>query len=196
MAAPFSSLPHVFLAGTALGVGATFAIVALWLIFIVRRVRGRPVRPGLTVVPMALTLGGGIALATNPPSDLTGWDLALTAAGCALSLGLGVGRGLTVEFTRRDRGLWFRYTRVTLLLWVVLVVARVAFRVIASEYEASSSTAIATLIVMLGITLLGETITIARRARRYLLANAAPAWRAWLERQRGHRRWSGGSRNL
>ena len=154
-------------------------VVALLAWTIVRRMVGQPLRQGrLVVLPLIMLVWGGSAILTARPSAA---ELGLLAVELAVSVGIGVLRGMTIHLFVRDGYLWMRYRWSTLGLWLLSAGVRVGFLVAASAIGPGLDAG-PTLLLGLGTSLLGEAIILAPRAQR-MDAPFAP---------RGARRRAGG----
>ncbi|HEV7711900.1 MAG TPA: hypothetical protein VGP16_27180 [Asanoa sp.] len=148
----------------------TSVLIALVVIafVLVRRLGGMPVDARrLALLPLVLTIWGVTSLAQGFHGTLHayGTDVGLLALGAVLAFGGGLARGLTVRLYPRDGQLWYRYTWLTVAVWVGLILLRVAQVTVGWAVGADTSVLAAALPLMLGLSLVGEVAVIgARRA--------------------------------
>jgi hypothetical protein len=149
--------------------GVQLAIIAVvFILLLVRRLQGRRVngRRSLIIVIVLLVLGvSGISQALNAANQhgLSHGDLTLLAILVVFSLIMGMLRGTTVKFFMRDGELHSRYTAITVVLWLVTFASRLAFTYGASHFSATESVIDASLIMMFGISVIGEAIVVQLR---------------------------------
>jgi hypothetical protein len=148
----------------------TSVLIALVVIVfvLVRRLGGMPVDGRrLALLPLVLTIWGVTSLAQGFHGTLHayGTDVGLLTLGAVLAFGGGLVRGLTVRLYPRDGQLWYRYTWLTVAVWVGLILLRVAQVTVGWAVGADTSVLAAALPLMLGLSLVGEVAVIgARRA--------------------------------
>jgi hypothetical protein len=121
----------------------------------------------LALLPLVLTIWGVTSLAQGFHGTLHayGTDVGLLALGAVLAFGGGLVRGLTVRLYPREGQLWYRYTWLTVAVWVGLILLRVAQATVGWAVGADTSVLAAALPLMLGLSLVGEVAVIgARRA--------------------------------
>ena len=148
----------------------TSVLIALVVIafVLVRRLAGMPIDGRrFALLPLALTIWGVTSLAQGFDGTLHayGTDVGLLALGAVLAFAGGLVRGVTVRLYPRDGQLWYRYTWITVVVWVGLILLRVAQVTIGWAVGADTSLLAAALPLMLGLSLVGEVAVIgARRA--------------------------------
>lgn len=143
---------------------AEILIVVVVVVAVVgRRLAGEPLTmKRLVVLPVILCAIGlaGLSKARHPGAA----DVGLVVVGLAVSLGLGMLRGRSVEVAVRNGVLWYRYRWATVAWWVAAAVARVGLmgveRMTHAGHLMSSS-----LLVGLAATFLGEAAIVYPRAR-------------------------------
>ncbi|WP_433206585.1 hypothetical protein ACQP00_39800 [Dactylosporangium sp. CS-047395] len=149
------------------------AVAAIVLVMI-RRFAGEPLEARrLIVVPVVLLLIGGYSLAqvdfaTAAQHPVV--DGAVLGAGAVLAVLGGVVRGLTVKVFVQNGHVWYRYTLVTIAVWIGLIVLRVGQTFAGRALDADSAVLSAGLLVILGLSFLGEAAIVGRRA----IATGAP----------------------
>ncbi|MEU4892555.1 DUF1453 domain-containing protein [Streptomyces sp. NPDC044780] len=119
----------------------------------------------MLVAPVALSVVGVFRVRDALP--LSAAAIALIAAGCLLSVVVGLLRGTTVHLGERDGVLWMRYRVSTLLLWLVNGVLKVAM--IPVEHAVSPASAHAAnqaVLLSIGLGVLAETLVVLGRAMR------------------------------
>ena len=116
---------------------------------------------------MLLVAWGGYAVSqaftggTLPHAVLDG---AVLGAGAVLAVAGGLVRGLTVRVFARNGHLWYRYTALTVVVWVVLIGVRFAQDAAGRALGADAAVVAAALPFVLGLSLLGEAAVVGRRA--------------------------------
>jgi membrane protein CcdC involved in cytochrome C biogenesis len=145
--------------------GQIFVIVAVLVLMIARRFAGSPVTVKSWVLPLALMVGGAFQI----HGHLGFKDLALLATEMVISVGAGVLRGQTIKLFMKDGQLWQRYTPLTLLVWIAMIVIRVAFGALGHAWGATIS-AEAVVLIAFGLSLFIESLVVNRRA----VATGAP----------------------
>ncbi|GAB3855107.1 hypothetical protein GCM10027610_087730 [Dactylosporangium cerinum] len=116
--------------------------------------------------PVLLVAWGGYAVSqtftgTTLPHALL--DGAVLGAGAVLAVAGGLLRGLTVRVFVRNGHLWYRYTAMTVVVWVALIGARFAEGAAGGALGADAAVTTAALPFMLGLSLLGEAAVVGRR---------------------------------
>lgn len=147
------------------------AVLAVIVLIIARRLRGRPVhgRRQPIVITVLVLYGAGLigqAVSASHPSRLTGGDLALLATSAVISLAMGGVRGTTVELFDREGRLHSRYKPLTVVLWLVTLAIRLGIDSGSAHFGAAHLVAQSSLIMMFGLSLAGETIVVRARAAR------------------------------
>ncbi|WP_433047278.1 hypothetical protein [Dactylosporangium sp. CS-033363] len=149
------------------------AVAAIVLVMI-RRFAGEPLEARrLIVVPVVLLLIGGYSIsqvdfATAVQHPVV--DGAVLGAGAVLAVLGGVVRGLTVKVFVQNGHVWYRYTLVTIAVWLGLIVLRAGQTFAGRALHADSALLTAGLLVILGLSFLGEAAIVGRRA----IATGAP----------------------
>jgi hypothetical protein len=149
-------------------------VIAAVAVLLVRRFLGEPLEARrLAAPPLILIVMGAYSLSKV--------DLAATAHhpvvdGAVLGLGAllavlgGIVRGLTVRVFVREGHVWYRYTVLTFVVWAGLAALRVGQSVAADALGADAAVLDAALLLILGLSLLGEAAIVGRRA----IATGAP----------------------
>lgn len=158
--------------------GITFAqvaIVAAVLVLVIgKRFTPRPVRGDgrqwrLPVILAALGISNLAALAhQTPPVALTGTDTAFLVAGGLISLVLGAMRGFTVRIYSDGAQLMQRYSVITAGLWIATIALRIGMDLAAPSLGVAKAAASASLLLMFGLSLLGESLAVTARTARPL----------------------------
>jgi hypothetical protein len=137
-------------------------VVALVVAVVIRRFRGEPLRARDLFVPPAVLVGIGVySLVKDVRPGVA--DLAWVLAGAAAGLLLGALRGLTPRLFVRHGHLWQRYTGWTLFVWVVSVAVNAGLGALATA--AGTPEQVRPMTLSIGVSLLGEAMTLALRAR-------------------------------
>ncbi|MEV4510486.1 hypothetical protein AB0K00_16145 [Dactylosporangium sp. NPDC049525] len=143
-------------------------IAAAVLYLLVRRFTGEPLQARRLVLPPVLLVAwGGYAVSQAFTAGTLAHavlDGAVLGAGAVLGVAGGLVRGLTVRVFVRDGHLWYRYTALTLLVWIVLIGARFAENAAGRALGADAAVLAAALPFMLGLSLLAEAAVTGRRA--------------------------------
>jgi hypothetical protein len=138
----------------------TVAIAIALIVFVLaRRVKGQAVvsPKKLFLLPVVV---GFIGLQNVSHAKLNSVDVAVIAAGSALSLGLGLLRGRFDRVSLVEGAPWVSWTGASIAVFVVNVLAKLALD--AGGVAAGGSTAALTssILLSLGLTLLGEAVVI------------------------------------
>jgi hypothetical protein len=134
--------------------------VALIGYVVFKKVQGQPVKTGrkLFVLPVVLVvLGYGDVTqgGTLKPIEIT-----LSAIGAALSLGLGLLRGRADKLSERDGSPFVQWGAASLILFVGNLAAKLVLDLVGIVAGSTSSAVGKSLLLTLGLTLLGEAIVI------------------------------------
>ncbi|MDI5973848.1 hypothetical protein POF50_031670 [Streptomyces sp. SL13] len=149
----------------------TAVVVVIMALLIVRRMRGRRVYGGRAPIVIAIMVvyGAvliGTAVGVSYPSHLTEGDVVLLGVGTVVSLALGAIRGTTVRMFLREGELYARYTPLTVVLWLVTFAVRLGIGTGASHVNASHTVAQASLVMMVALSLAGETVVVRARGKQ------------------------------
>jgi hypothetical protein len=141
---------------------------AVVVLIVLTGIRGRELRPRkLFVLPGIVVLLGIAAILPQFAGRVTlhGIDAVLAIVDLALSVGLGAVRGRTVRIYLAEGVPRYRYGPVTVLLWGLSITLRFALAAYGARHGASPLVTSASVILMLGLTLLTQnTIVFARAA--------------------------------
>jgi len=148
-----------------------FLVIIGWRL--VRKTRERPVKTDAQRwrLPLILTVIGGyetLALAKGAhPITFSVADVTYLVAVGGLSMALGLVRGTTVRIFDRGGLLTQRYSALTVFLWLATVAVRLGLDVSASRaFGVSSAVTGASILMMFGLSLLGESAVVALRTDR------------------------------
>ncbi len=137
-------------------------IAAVVVFVVVRRFIGQPLKPAALILPVLVTVDGVVQLRGH---HLSGVDVALIGIELVVALAVGVVRGTTVQLFTRDGHLWWRYRLMTLVVWIAGALLR--FGLAAGGQLAGADVGSgATLMLMLGVSLVAETAVVGARAAR------------------------------
>jgi len=146
---------------------AIAAAVLVWIVakrFSPRPLRGDSRRWRLPLVLCAIGVYDMASLGRHtPPVHLTGTDLSFLVLGGLISAALGLLRGGTIRVYPLDGQLVQRYAPVTAALWVGTIAIRVAMDLAAPSFGVDKTVASASLLLMFGVSLLGESLAVAAR---------------------------------
>lgn len=138
------------------------AVVAVGYVM-ARRLAGEPVRvKRLVVLPLGLAAWGLVNLG-KVANGLSTVDVVVLVVGGLVAVLAGMVRGTTIQVFVRDGVLWQRYRPLTIAVWVALVAVRVGLGFGATAVGAHRSVLTASLLLMLGLSLLGEAAVVLPR---------------------------------
>ncbi|MCP2329088.1 hypothetical protein HDA40_007595 [Hamadaea flava] len=129
------------------------AAILVWTM--VRRMAGQPVQSRrMVLIPIGVTIAGVAQLGSG---HLPVADLLLLSLQAALSIGLGLARGASVQVFLRDGVAWCRYRWLTLGLWAATIGVRVVFAVVTGAFRSGgAASGLPSLLIGLGVGLLAE----------------------------------------
>ncbi|MEU1627666.1 hypothetical protein ABZ746_20505 [Streptomyces sp. NPDC020096] len=130
----------------------------------------------LAVLPLALT-AVGFADLRHSATVLTGTDIGMLVLSGGVALALGALRGATIELLERAGRLWQRYRIATLAAWAAVVAARLGLGWAAHAAGATAASGTSSLLLTLGLTLVGEATVVTCRAAALGLPPAAESRR-------------------
>jgi hypothetical protein len=137
-------------------------IVAVIIFVIVRRFASEPLQARSLLIPAGLTIWGGYQLRGH---HLSAVDIAFLAVSLIIGFAGGAARGATVAIFTKNGHLWQRYRLTTLGVWVALILVRLGLMAAAHLVGADLATDQSTML-MLGASLLAETLVVGQRALR------------------------------
>jgi hypothetical protein len=145
-----------------------FLVIIIWRL--TRKMQERPVKTdgARWRLPLILTVIGGYETASLTrgahPITITSADLTYLVAVSAVSLVLGLIRGSTIRLQDRGGVLTQKYTGLTVGLWLGTVAIRLGLDVGASHaFGVSSAVTGTSILMMFGLSLLGESAAVAMR---------------------------------
>jgi hypothetical protein len=144
-------------------------VVAVLVLVVGRRFTPRPIDGDRRRWPLPIVLAviGVVNLVQlghrTPPVKLTGTDLAFLIAGGLISVVLGALRGFTVRIYTRDGQLVQRYSVLTAALWIATIAVRLGMDLGAPSLGVAKAVASASLLLMFGVSLLGESLAVTAR---------------------------------
>ncbi len=137
-------------------------LIAIVVIFLIgRRFAGSPVGARSLLVPVGLTAWGFSQLSHQHHFGTL--DVALLSVEAVVALAAGAARAATIKLYERDGHLWQRYQVTTLAVWVAMIGLRIGFVAAGSVLGASLPTQ-GTLLLTFGLSLVVETLLVAKRA--------------------------------
>lgn len=138
------------------GLVSVLVTLAILLLILVRRVRGQELRPQrLFVLPfLPVLLGVGAVAPQIGLVHLHGIDYTVLAADLALSVVIGAIRGRTVLIYQHAGTTWYRYGPLTVALWFLSIVLRVALGIYGAHHGATQLATSDVVLLMFGLTLL------------------------------------------
>jgi hypothetical protein len=135
--------------------------------FAPRPVRGDGRRWRLPLLLCAFGVWSLVSLGRHaPPVHVTGTDAGYLVICGAISAALGLLRGVTIRIYPLNGQLVQRYSPTTVALWIATVVVRLGMDLSASSFGVAKDVASASLLLMFGISLLGESLIVAARTGR------------------------------
>lgn len=143
--------------------------VGLLALVIGRRFMPRPIQNDTRRwrLPLAVSAIGVYDVASlsrhTPPVTITGTDLAYLLACGFVSLLLGVLRGSTIRIYPVNGELVQRYSALTTALWIFSIAVRIAMDLAAPPFGVATAVASTSLLLMFGISLLGESLAVSAR---------------------------------
>jgi hypothetical protein len=161
-----------------------FLVIIVWRL--VRKMQERPVKTDARRwrLPLILTAVGVFETASlgsgAHPVKFAAADITYLVAASAVSVVLGTVRGSTVRLTDRGGVLMQRYTVLTAFLWLATVAVRLGMDLAASRsFGVASAVTGSSILMMFGLSLLGESATVAVRAGGFgrIAAAAGPGAR-------------------
>lgn len=149
----------------------TFTSIALYLGLIVymvyRRVTGRPITSTkkLFLLPIVLCFLGYEDLTHTGFNSI---DVAVVAAGSALSLGLGALRGFTDKVSQRDGAPWVRWGLASVVVFAVNLVLKLVLDLGAVAIGGTGGAVTSSLVFAIGLMMLGEACVVWLRVQGQL----------------------------
>jgi hypothetical protein len=140
------------------------AVSAIIAYVIGRQLTGEPLRGRRVVLlPAVLTVIGLLDLGgdTTPVRPV---DVACLVVGGIVVAGIGVAQGAFMHLESRNGSLWGRLPVTGLWLWLLLIVSRIAMTVVADGLDAKAAASSSTILLMLGISRLGQAAVVVPRA--------------------------------
>lgn len=147
---------------------AYFVLVGLILVLVIfRQVRPRRATArGLFLVPGVITVVGLATIGQAFAHGVTSTDVLLLAFDAVVAVGLGLVRGATVRVWEQDGVAYMRGRWTTLVAWLVLIAARVGLVVLSQAMHSTVLENQNLLLVLLGVTLLAQSLLVAARMQR------------------------------
>jgi hypothetical protein len=141
-------------------------LAAVLIVLVIgRRLMGEPLQARrVFILPLIVAIFGGYQL--SHLHHVQPLDVGVLAAEAGLAITLGVVRGLTVQVFVRDGHLWQRYRPLTIVVWVVSIAVRLGATAGAYAIGADRSVLQAGLLLVLGLTLAGESAVVGMRSMR------------------------------
>lgn len=139
----------------------TVLVIALVIGVIVKRFLGEPLNARDVFVPPVVLTGIGVYTLVKDVHP-SGGDIVWIVIAAVVGLGFGALRGLTPRLYARDGHLWQRYTAWTLVVWITSIAVNFGIGFLATSASVAAEARPMTLSI--GVSLLGEAITLGRRA--------------------------------
>jgi hypothetical protein len=139
-------------------------VIAVLAYSMVRRFLGEPLTARrLVVLPLLLTAYGVFQVGQAGFAHSAA-DIAALVTGGVVAVAGGAVRGLTTRVFIRDGHVWYRYTWVTIAVWIGLIVLRFGQAAVAVALGADRGVLAMALLMMLGLSFLGEAAVAGPRA--------------------------------
>jgi hypothetical protein len=131
----------------------------LLVLMVYKRAQGRPIgtTKQLFLLPAIITVLGFEDLSHAKLGTI---DIAVGVAGCGLSLLLGALRGTQDKLSRRDGTPWVQWGAVSVVIFAVNIVAKLALDVAGVALGGSTSGVTASLLLAVGLMLVGEAAVV------------------------------------
>lgn len=146
-----------------------FAVIIVWRL--ARKLQERPVKTDgqRWRLPLILTVVGAfetVSLTRGAhPLKFDGADIAYLVLAGAVSVVLGLVRGGTVRLQDRGGQLTQQYTALTVVLWLATIGVRLCMDLVASHsFGVAAAVTGTSILMMFGLSLLGESAVVALRA--------------------------------
>jgi membrane protein CcdC involved in cytochrome C biogenesis len=138
--------------------------LAVVVVMLARRFAGEPLEVRrLVLLPLAMAGVGAYQLVHVEVRHI-GVDAAVFGLAVLTAVAGGIVRGLTVRVFVRDGHVWYRYTWVTLVVWVGLLALRIGQTFLGGEVGADRTVMSAALLLIVGLSFIGESAVVGRRA--------------------------------
>jgi hypothetical protein len=138
--------------------------VAAVVYVVVSRLAGEPLRAKrLVLLPLVMTVWGATKL-YPALQGVSALDVTFLAVEGGLAVVAGLARGTTIQLFARDGHLWYRYRPLTVAVWIALAVVRVGLGVAGHALVVHSAVLNGALLLMFGLSLLGEAAVVGWRA--------------------------------
>jgi len=139
-----------------------------------RQLAWRPLDPRRSwTMPIVLAGAGLVVLASSAPAAVRPVDLGFLALELAVSVAIGAVMGAIAVFRDADRGLETRTGWLGLVLWIVLIAARVGLGFWGAAAGAELAESAGVILLVVGVNRVVRLLVVLGRARRRLEAVAA-----------------------
>ncbi|GAA1960330.1 DUF1453 domain-containing protein [Amycolatopsis minnesotensis] len=150
----------------------------LVVVLVVKRFRGGPLTARDAFVSPVVLLGIGAYELTKVP-EFSGLDIGWLVLGTVVGLVFGGLRGTTTLLSERDGGLWQRYTKWTVAVWLIASASSFGLGVLGVALGAHEEAR--PIVLSVGISLIGEAAVVGFRAKALGVRFAPePARRRWV----------------
>jgi hypothetical protein len=140
------------------------AVVAIIAYIIGRQLLGEPLRgKRVVLLPAVLTVIGLLDLRSDKLA-IRPVDVACLVIGGVVVAGIGLAQGAVMRLESRNGALWGQLPVKGLWLWLLLVGSRVLMTVVADGLDAKVAASSSTILLMLGISRLGQAAVVLPRA--------------------------------
>lgn len=137
-------------------------VAVLVVVLIVKRFRGGPLTARDAFVSPVVLLAIGVYELTKVP-EFSWLDIGWLALGSVLGLAFGGLRGTTTVLSERDGGLWQRYTKWTVVVWLVSSASSFGLGLLGVALGAHEEAR--PVVLSVGISLIGEAAVVGFRAK-------------------------------
>lgn len=148
--------------------------VALALLIIYRQLRRQPLEGRrLIILPLVLAVLGLYSLSHKPPT--AGAAVAALVISLASAVVLGLARGGSMHVWLEAGSVLRQGVLLTLVLWIVSIIVRVAIGAIAQRSGVAQSVTVGELPLFLGVTLAAQNVVIWQRAQALGVSSRTPS---------------------
>jgi len=131
---------------------------------IARQVRGEPMRiKRVVLLPAILTVAGLVELGRGQ-HPVRPVELLVPVPGAVIAVGIGLGQGWMMRLESRNGTLWGQMPIRGLALWLALIGSRLLLAWLAHGLDATAATGSSAILLMLGLSRLGQAAIVVLRA--------------------------------
>lgn len=153
-------------------------VVLVWLIR--KRLTPRPLKSSARLwrIPLIMMAIGvydtyHVTHSTSQAIKFTGLDAGYLAVGIVVSVALGALRGSTIRLNQSPAGPTQQYSYKTVALWVLIILLRLGMDAAGKSAGVADGVITSSILLMFGLTLLGESLAVSGRTRGWALNQGA-----------------------